>query len=106
MALLTVHDRQVDPTFQAADVAGDTFVNDGSTELLVINPGPSAITITAAGARKCSHGFVDNLVKTIEAGELLRWGPFLPSWFNSPAGVMSVSYSAVAGISVAAQRQR
>lgn len=106
MALLTVHERQVDPTFQAADVAGDTFPNDGSTELLIVNPGPTPITVVAIGARKCSHGFLDNWIKTVEAGEMLRFGPFLPSWFNSPTGIMTVFCSSVAGISVAAQRQR
>lgn len=106
MAVLAVSDRQVDPTFQAADVAGDSFVNDGSTELLVLNPGPSSITVTAVGTRRCSHGFLDNWVKTVDAGELLRFGPFESSWFNTPAGVMSVSYSSATGISVSAQRQR
>lgn len=106
MALLTVHERQVDPTFQAADVAGDTFQNDGFTEILVQNPGPTPITVTAVAARKCSHGFLDDWVKTVDAGEMLRFGPFLSSRFNSPTGIASVSYSDVAGISVAAQRQR
>lgn len=106
MALLTVHARQVDPTFQGADVAGDTFANDGATEVLIVNPGPTAITVIALAARKCSHGFLDNWIKSVPAGQMLRFGPFLPSQFNSPTGIASISYSNVTGISVAAQRQR
>lgn len=106
MAVLLVHDRQVDPTFQAASGGGDSFANDGTTELLIYNAGLVAITVTAVAARRCSHGFLDNWAKTVQPGTVMRFGPFLASQFNNASGFAAFTYSAVTDVSVAAQRQK
>ena len=106
MAVLTVQDRQVDPTFQAAAGGGDSFKNDGATELLLFNAGFAAITVTAVAVRKCSHGFLDHWQKVVDPGELMRFGPFRSSQFNSATGIASFTYSDVTGLQVAAQRQQ
>lgn len=106
MAVLTVHDRQVDPTFQAAAPGGDSFANDGATELLIMNTGPTARIVTATAVRKCSHGFLDHWQKTVDAGELMRFGPFRAGQFNSSTGVVSVTYDDATDLMVAAQRQQ
>jgi hypothetical protein len=106
MATLTVQERQTDPSFVAAEAGGDAFVNDGATELLVLNVGLSTQTVTVVAARKCSHGFLDDWTKDVDPGELMRVGPMLPGRFNDSAGLCSVTYTDVTGISVAAQRQR
>lgn len=105
MAVLPVHDRQVDPTFQAAAPGGDSFANDGATELLISNTGPTARTVTAIAVRKCSHGFLDHWEIEVDAGELMRFGPFRSDRFNSSTGVVSVTYDDATDLTVAAQRQ-
>lgn len=109
MAVLPVFARNVDPTFQAADVAGDQFTNDGATELLVMNTGISSVAVLVSAARVCNHGFLDHLVETVEGGETFRLGPFKSSRFNNASGVVSVTYQVgadLSDISVAVQRQQ
>lgn len=104
MALLVVYARQDDPVFVAASVSGDTFQNDGETELLITNPGPSSTTIIAVATRKCGHGFLDNWIEVIPPGSLFRFGPFLPSRFNDPNNILTIGFTSVVGVSLAAQR--
>lgn len=109
MAVLTVSARNVDPTFQAADVAGDQFVNDGATEFMVMNTGVAPLAVLVSAARVCNHGFLDHLVETVAAGETFRLGPFKSSRFNNASGLVSVTYQVgadLSDISVAAQRQK
>lgn len=106
MAVLEVYARQVDPVFTSAGAGGDTFRNDGATELLVYNPGILSITVTAAAQRRCSHGFMDDWEVTVEAGQVFPFGPFPASRFNDSSGLVSISYSSVAGITVSAKRQQ
>ena len=106
MGTINVQDRNVDPSFVAAGVSGDDFKNDGSTELLIMNQGPSVMTVIALAARKCSHGVLDHWTEQVESGELFRFGPFLPSRFNSDTGSASFFYTETEGVTVAAQRQK
>ncbi len=106
MAALTVQERQVDPVFQAADAAGDTFQNDGSTELLIYNTGIADVVATAVARRACSQGFLDSWQKTVAGGVVMRFGPFAPNRFNDDSGVVTVSYADETDLLVAAQRQR
>jgi hypothetical protein len=106
MALLPVYDRQVDPTFQAAEVGGDWFPNDEATEALVVNGGFSAITVMASATRLCGHGVLDHWIKVVDPGEVMRFGPFLGARFNDSSGWVNLSYTGVTGVSVAAQRQK
>lgn len=106
MAELPVHDREVDPVFQPAAAAGDTFKNDGATELLIINNGIVDVVVTASAQRECSHGFLDDWQKTVSAGELQRFGPFAADRFNDSTGAVSVSYADETDLQVSAQRQK
>lgn len=106
MATLTVYGRSQSPTFVAADAGDDEFRNDGATELLVFNNTASSITVTISAVGRCNHGFLDDAVETVNAGSLGRLGPFNVSRHNDAQGRVSISYSATAGITVAAQRQR
>lgn len=106
MAALTVYARSADPTFVDAGAAGDTFVNDGATELLIMHQGVSAVTVTFAATKRCKHGFLDDEEHTVQPSELYRAGPFAASRFNDSQGRVAVSYSDETVLQVAAQRQR
>lgn len=90
--------------FVAADAGGDDFTNDGRTVLWIRNQSGVQITVTGVAKNKCSHGFLDDEVITVDAGEVKKTRRFPVDRFN--AGVLaSVTYSAVAGVTVAAMRQ-
>ena len=106
MATLTVAARNSDPVLQPAGDPSDTFRNDGITELIVYNTGPDDVEITAAAARECNHGFLDDWTETVLAGNAFRFGPFKSSQFNDATGMVVVSYADSSDLEVAAQRQR
>lgn len=106
MATLIVYERDVDPVFVAASGGGDSFTNNGDTQLLVMNAGVSSITVTIAAARNCDHGFLDDEVVTIGAGELDWSGPFPHARFGDSQRVVNVTYSATTGVSVSVQKLR
>ncbi len=106
MAELTVLARTADVVGVPPEAGGDSFKNDGATELHVFNPTESDVEITVAAVHKCTHGFLDDQVETIEAGGLERLGPFDPGRFNDPTGLTHFSFDSVAGIEVAPQRQK
>lgn len=105
MAELTVYARTAAPTLVAAGGSGDTFRNDGATELIIINAGPGDIDVTAVAVGRCSHGFLDDEVITVPAGVLWRAGPFSASRFNAN-GLVSITYEDETLITIAAQKQR
>lgn len=103
MALLTVTRPSSAGTTtnpQAASAGGDTFPNDGFTFLRIKNGGASPITVTVNSVTQCSQGFTHNLTATVAAGAEELIGTFLPSRFNDTNGQVSVSYSAVASVTV------
>jgi hypothetical protein len=91
------------PSFVAADAGGDTFSNDGRTFLHVKNGGGSAITVTIDSVAPCNYGFDHDLQVTVNAGAEQIIGPFEPKRFNTD-GKVSVSYSDVTSVTVAAFR--
>ena len=103
MAALTVQDislTDITPSFVAADVAGDTFVNDGKTffELKNTNASPRVATIDSTAV--CNYGFDHNVAVTVPAttGNKVV-GPFPVSRFGT---TVTVTYDAVANLTVAA----
>lgn len=106
MAALTLYARAADPAFVAADALGDTFTNNGDTELLVINGGVGDVDVTFTATRPCSHGFLDDWVVTCSGQELTRIGPFSAQRFNDAQGRVAVSYDDETNLTVAAQRLR
>lgn len=106
MAALTVYARASDPVLVAADALGDTFVNNGDTELLVVNAGVAAVNVTFTATRPCNHGFVDDWVVSCAGQELTRIGPFDATRFNDGQNRVAVSYADETNLTVAAQRLR
>jgi len=107
MALLTV--QQVTATgtvitFVSAAAGGDTFSNDGKTELEVVNGGASTITLTIVAQNACNQGTLHDGGGTIGAGVTKRFGPFDRQRFNDSSGLVHATYSAVTSVTVAATK--
>lgn len=104
MAALTVREASLAGVslgaMTAAQVGGDTFINNGLVMLVIHNPTGAGITITAdaPGAPPLEGAIATNndSQKVIAAGALRDvWGPF-PAWrFNDAQGRVALSYSAV-----------
>jgi hypothetical protein len=93
----------ITPTYASAASGGDSFLNtDGRTFLQIKNAG-SSITVTIASRKLCSQGHDHDPVITVGAttGDVMA-GPFNPEEFNDAAGLVSVTYSAVTSVTVAA----
>lgn len=105
MAALTVQNitlsTSLTPTFANADVAGDSFINNGRTFLYIRNASGSPITATVDSLVDCSQGFDHDIVITIPAGSEEMCGPFNVSRFKSTAGVVDVAYSDVTTVTIA-----
>lgn len=106
MANLTIYERASDPVFVAADVAGDTFVNNGNTELKIINDTPQAVDVTLTTQRPCNHGFTVDQVESAPGQTLFYLGPFGADRFNDAQGLVHVSYSDASALRVAVQKLR
>jgi hypothetical protein len=92
----------LNPAFSAADPAGDTFVPGERTSLRVKNASAAAITATVDSVRPCDQGFDHNVAVSVPAGGDVTFGPFPSERFAGAGGVVSVTYSAAASVSVAA----
>lgn len=90
--------------FVPAEAGGDSFENKGRTGLYVSNSSGSPKTITVVSQRKCNHGFNHDAVIIVADGfEGFVATEFENDRFNTPAGIVSLTYSA-AGLDVAAVR--
>lgn len=92
------------PTFAAADVAGDEFVNDGNTLLHVKNGDAASKTVTVASQVSSPPvgTAATDLAITIPAGEERMIGPLPKSAFDDANGKVQVTYDAVTSVTVAA----
>lgn len=92
----------VTPALVAATAGGDKFYNNGDTVLHVKNGGGAPITVTVAATAKCSHGSLHDSVSSIAAGATAQIGPFPQARFNGIDGKISITYSGVTTVTVAA----
>lgn len=91
------------PTYVACDASGDTFKNISGRIFLHIKNGDTADkTVTIASLKECDQGFIHNIVITVPAGGEVMVGPFSPIRFNDTTQKVSISYSDVTSLSVAA----
>lgn len=99
LAVVKVSRDGVEPAYVAADVAGDTFVNDGTTMLHVKNGGAGVSTVTIDSPNVCNQGEVHDVVIAVPAGEERLIGPFPVARFSR---TVSVSYDVITTVTVAA----
>jgi hypothetical protein len=101
MALLTataITRAGVDTAGVAADVAGDTFANNGREYAIVKNGSASPITVTLdAQVQVDGQAVVDRTV-TINAGIEKIIGPFPTGIYNDANGQAKITYSAVTSV--------
>lgn len=105
MALLTVSQISttgiVDPTLAVAAAAGDTFVNNGRTFLIVKKGNAGDATVTIDSLANCNQGHDHNIAVVVNNQE--KWiGPFPMDRFNSSAGIVTATYSSESNITVGA----
>ncbi|HET6528955.1 MAG TPA: hypothetical protein VFG39_09430, partial [Balneolaceae bacterium] len=89
------------PSFQAADSAGDSFVNDGKTILHFVNDDAVEKMVTVESVSKCNFGFDHDLTLTVPATSELKAGPFPTARFNAD-GKVTIAYDDVTSLTVAA----
>lgn len=111
MAVLTVQDVSrsgLNPSYAAADVAGDSFANNGSTMLHVKNASAGALTV-AVGSQYAPlpAGTAQSDVSvSVPAGGERMIGPFPTRSFNDVDGLAQVTYpGGVTSLTVAAINQ-
>lgn len=103
LTIQKINQTGIAPSFVAASSVGDTFANDGKTFLHVKNGGASPITVTIDSVAPCNYGFDHDVQVTVGAGAEQIIGPFETYRFNTD-GKVSVSYSGVTSVTVAAFR--
>lgn len=93
----------VTPTYVSCDSGGDTFKNSyGRTFLHFKNGDTADKTVTIASLKECNQGFIHNVVITVPAGGDAMVGAFAPIRFNDASQMVSISYSDVTSLTVAA----
>jgi hypothetical protein len=89
-------------TMIAAAAGGDTFANDGTILFFVKNGGASAVTVTINSQTPCNQGYDHDIVLSLAAGAEVAFPKLDPGRFNDTNGNVSVTYSAVTSVTVAA----
>lgn len=90
----------VNPVGAAADVAGDSFTNDGKTMLYIYNGAGAPITLTLVVQYTVDSKAVTNPTLSVTNGEGRLVGPFPTQIYNDANGRVNVTYSAVATVTV------
>lgn len=106
MATLTVQETLVtglEATYDAAANGGDEFVNNGDTYVHVKNAGGSDRTVTVASqVSPVPEGTqIDDKDVVVQAGEERFIGPFLQSAYNDSSGMVQLTYSSEADLTLA-----
>jgi hypothetical protein len=108
MALLTtqtVVPGGTTPAYVAANAGGDTVTPGNDTFLHAKNASGGSLTVTVDSVTPCNYGSDHDLVVAIPAGSERMIGPLPASRFASPTtGLVSVTYSGVTSLTVAAIR--
>jgi len=103
-----VSESGITPVYTATEVGGDLVDNGGNTFLHFINAGESTITITvAAQITSVENEMYGDLTKanatlSLEAGVDGFIGPFTTGAYNDTNNQISITYSSVTSLTVAA----
>ena len=97
---------QLNGQFSPADALGDSFLNDGTQNVIVRNSGGVARTVTVkADSHPCNMGLTsaahDHQV-TVPANDTVLVGPFDTARFNDAASLVQLRYDAVTNLQVMA----
>lgn len=75
----------------AADMTGDTVANNGNMHIIVTDGATTAPTVTIKSQVSCNQDQDHDVVVAVPSGSSMKIGPFPPSRFNTPAGVIEVT---------------
>jgi len=89
------------PTYADANAAGNYFINNGKTFLIVKNASASPIKVTIDSPAYCDQGFQHDVEVTVAAGAEKWIGPFPTVRFNDSSGDVQITYDAVTNVTVA-----
>lgn len=104
-AALVVQTIEVDglePTYTAAEAAGNSFANTGDQFLHVKNGSAADVDVTVQTPAKVGGIDIEEVVVTVTAGEERMIGPFPPGVFNQASGEVYVDYEDETTVTVAA----
>ncbi len=106
MALLTPQQAKITGTvvtYAAASAGGDTVRPGERTELRVRNGGTAAITVTIVTPNQTKYGQPDpDIPVAVAAGAEVAIGPIPSDLADPTSGAVGITYSAAAGVTVAA----
>ena len=85
---------------------GDEFVNDGQTFLAIRNQAGTAISVVIPTTATLSGYPLADQTIPVSANATVFAGPFGKSLFDNSSGRVSVQYSSVTSVSIAALRLR
>lgn len=92
------------PTFTAADVAGDRFMNDGRTFVRFKNTNAAARTVTFAIPITVDGQTVPGKALTVPATTGDVTSDVFPPEYNNATGEVTFTYSAVTDLTIAVMR--
>jgi hypothetical protein len=103
---LTVQTDMSSFTYTAADATGNTFDNStGDVYFHIINGSGSSIVVTVSEERTCNFGHATTDAEyTVNALAIRILGPFDVLRFNNSSRLVTVTYSSVTSVTVAAVR--
>jgi hypothetical protein len=103
---LTVQTDMSSFTYTAADATGNTFDNStGDVYFHVVNGGVVPVVVSVSEERTCNFGHsTTNAEFTIATFEFRILGPFDVLRFNNSSRLVTVTYSSVTSVTVAAVR--
>jgi hypothetical protein len=98
----TIVQAGITPTYAAAAVAGDQFLNDGRTFIQLKNTNGSTRTVTIATSGTISGRAIadDAVVIPVTTGDKMI-GPFPQGIYNDANGYVQLTYSAVTDLTIA-----
>ncbi len=108
MAALTMQDvvrAGIAPTYAAADVAGDNFVNDGRIMIHLKNTNAAVRNVTVITQMVVDGKAVaDDLIAIPATTGDKMIGPFPPTIYNDVNGKVQLTYDAVTNLTIAVIR--
>jgi len=90
------------PTYNVTAAAGDTFFNDGKTYLHIKNAnGAATRTVTINSLVNCDQGVDHNAEIVVPISGERVVGPFPRNRFNTAAGLVGMTYTSEADLTIA-----
>lgn len=101
LSVQTVALAGITPSYVAAALDGDEFVNSGREMIHVKNGHTSPWTVTVNSQLACSQGFDHDAAVVVTNAQERMIGPFPKSRFDDATGKVQITYSGVTALTIA-----